>query len=142
MFTNINANKDELLQLILIGQPELNDLVRRPDMTQFAQRISSNYHLPAMDLATVRGYIDHRLKVVGARQNFFSNEAIALIHTATRGVPRLVNQLCDLAMLYAFTADRKRIQRSLVEQVLNDGVFFAGGLPSAKEPSANEATAS
>ena len=129
MFTNINANKDELLQLILIGQPELNDLVRRPDMTQFAQRISSNYHLPAMDVTTMRGYIGHRLKVVGARQNFFSSEAIALIHAATRGVPRLVNQLCDLAMLYAFTAHRKRIQRRLVEQVLTDGVFFAGGLP-------------
>ena len=128
MFTNINANKDELLQLILIGQPELNDLVRRPDMTQFAQRISSNYHLPAMDEDTMRGYIAHRLKVVGAKHNFFSSEAISLIHAATRGVPRLVNQLCDLAMLYAFTTGRKRIQRSLVEQVLEDGVFFAGGL--------------
>ena len=142
MFTNINANKDELLQLILIGQPELNDLVRRPDMTQFAQRISSNYHLPAMDVTTMRGYIGHRLKVVGARQNFFSSEAIALIHVATRGVPRLVNQLCDLAMLYAFTTGRKRIQRRLVEQVLNDGVFFAGGLVQPKDISPHEAAAS
>lgn len=127
MFTNINANKDELLQLILVGQPELNDLVRRPDMTQFAQRISSNYHLPAMDEETVRHYIDHRLKTVGARENFFARDAIALIHSATRGVPRLVNQLCDLSMLYAFTSDRKRIRRAMVEQVLNDGVFFAAG---------------
>jgi type II secretory pathway predicted ATPase ExeA len=134
MFTNINANKDELLQLILVGQPELNTLVRRPDMTQFAQRISSNYHLPAMDAATVRGYIDHRLKVVGARQNIFSNDATLLIHEATRGVPRLVNQLCDLAMLYAFTADRKRIHRALVQQVLTDGVFFAGGLLPGEAP--------
>jgi general secretion pathway protein A len=132
MFTNINANKDELLQLILVGQPELNALVRRPDMTQFAQRISSNYHLPALDVATTRGYIDHRLKVVGARQNFFSSDAIELIHHVTRGVPRLINQLCDLAMLYAFTSDRKRIQRALVEQVLADGVFFAGGLQTGE----------
>lgn len=141
MFTNINANKDELLQLILVGQPELNALVRRPDMLQFAQRISSNYHLPAMDLPTVRSYIDHRLKVVGARQNFFSNAAIELIHEATRGIPRLVNQLCDLSMLYAFTADRKRIQRVLVEQVLSDGVFFAGGLV-ARDPAAAPGEAS
>ena len=66
-----------------------------------------------------------------------------MIHVATRGVPRLVNQLCDLAMLYAFTTGRKRIQRSLVEQVLNDGVFFAGGLAAARgRVSPNEASAS
>jgi type II secretory pathway predicted ATPase ExeA len=137
MFTNINANKDELLQLILVGQPELNDLVRRPDMTQFAQRISSAYHLPAMDTHMVHAYIEHRLKVAGARQNFFSRQATDLIHAATRGVPRLVNQLSDLAMLYAFTADRKRINRQLIEQVLADGVFFAGG----RTPDAGEAPA-
>ncbi len=133
MFTNINSNKDELLQLILVGQPELNELVRGPGMSQFAQRISSNYHLPAMDEETVRNYIDHRLKVVGARQNFFTGDAMQLIYEATHGVPRLVNQLCDLAMLYAFTSDRKRITRSLVEQVLEDGVFFAGGVKPTKE---------
>ncbi len=129
MFTNINANKDELLQLILVGQPELSDLVRRPDMIQFAQRISSNYHLPAMDEETVRRYIDHRLKTVGARESYFARDAISLIHSASRGVPRLVNQLCDLSMLYAFTSNRKRIRRAIVEQVLTDGVFFAGGQP-------------
>lgn len=127
MFTNINANKDELLQLVLVGQPELRDVVRRPDMTQFAQRISSSFHLPAMDAQTVHAYIDHRLKVAGARVNLFTHDASDLIHQATRGVPRLVNQLCDLAMLYAFTAGRKRVMRPLVAQVLQDGVFFAGG---------------
>lgn len=140
MFTNINANKDELLQLILVGQPELNELVRRPDMLQFAQRISSAYHLPAMDAHTVHAYIEHRLKVVGARQNIFSGDATALIHSATRGVPRLVNQLCDLAMLYAFTSDRKRINRRLVEQVLADGVFFAGGKAETAVPAPDPAT--
>lgn len=127
MFTNINANKDELLQLVLVGQPELRDMVRRPDMSQFAQRVSSSFHLTTMDAPTVHSYIEHRLKVAGARANLFTQEASALIHEASRGVPRLVNQLCDLAMLYAFTANRKRVMRPLVEQVLQDGVFFAGG---------------
>lgn len=127
MFTNINANKDELLQLVLVGQPELRDIVRRPDMTQFAQRISSNYHLSPMDNATARAYIGHRLKLAGAKRHLFSKSATDLIHEVTHGVPRLVNQLCDLALVYAFNANRRRVMRVLVEQVLEDGVFFAGG---------------
>ena len=127
MFTNINSNKDELFQLVLVGQPELRDIVRRPDMTQFAQRISSSFHLPAMDEPMVHAYIDHRLKVAGARTNLFSGDACSLVFEMTGGVPRLVNQLCDLALLYTFTADRKRVMRHIVEQVLRDGVFFGGG---------------
>ena len=127
MFTNINSNKDELFQLVLVGQPELRDIVRRPDMTQFAQRISSSFHLPSMDEATVHAYIDHRLKVAGARGTIFSDAAASLVFQTTGGVPRLVNQLCDLALLYTFTADRKRVMRHIVEQVLRDGVFFGGG---------------
>ena len=127
MFTNINSNKDELFQLVLVGQPELRDIVRRPDMTQFAQRISSSFHLPSMDEPMVHAYIDHRLKVAGARGTIFSDDAAHVVFEATGGVPRLVNQLCDLALLYTFTAGRKRVMRHIVEQVLRDGVFFGGG---------------
>lgn len=128
MFTNINANKDELLQLVLVGQPELRDTVRRPDMTQFAQRVVASFHLPAMDAQTVRAYIRHRLEVAGATQPIFSQAAADLVHEASRGVPRLVNQLCDLSMVYAFTKDQTRVPRLTVQQVLDDGVFFGGGL--------------
>jgi general secretion pathway protein A len=127
MFTNINAGKDELLQLVLVGQPELRDTIRRPDMTQFAQRVAANFHLPAMDAATVRGYVRHRLAVAGADHEIFSLSATDAIYEATRGVPRLVNQLCDLAMVYAYTKGQKRILRLTVQQVLDDGVFFGGG---------------
>jgi general secretion pathway protein A len=132
MFTNINANKDELLQLVLVGQPELRDIVRRPDMTQFAQRISSSYHLHPMNAATVRGYINHRLSVAGATHPIFSPPATKLIFEATKGVPRLVNQLADLSLVYAFTAGSDRVARSIVQQVLKDGVFFAGGKDPAQ----------
>jgi general secretion pathway protein A len=128
MFTNINANKDELLQLVLVGQPELRDTVRRPDMTQFAQRVVASFHLPAMDVHTVRAYIRHRLEVAGATQPIFSQAATDLVHEASRGVPRLVNQLCDLSMVYAFTKDQTRVPRLTVQQVLEDGVFFGGGM--------------
>ena len=129
MFTNINANKDELLQLVLVGQPELRDLIRRPDLTQFAQRVSAAFHLDAMDAPTVRAYIRHRLAVAGTTEDIFSLSATDMIHVYTGGVPRLVNQLCDLSMVYAYTNDQKRIQRLTVQQVLDDGVFFAARSP-------------
>jgi general secretion pathway protein A len=128
MFTNINSNKDELLQLVLVGQPELRDIIRRPDLRQFAQRVSAAFHLTAMDVPTVRAYIRHRLKVAGAKSDIFSVSASDLIHEATGGVPRLVNQLCDFAMVYAFTKNVSRVMRLTVQQVLDDGVFFAGEL--------------
>ena len=131
MFTNINTGKDELLQLVLVGQPELRDTIRRPDLTQFAQRVSASFHLTTMDAPTVRAYISHRLRVAGAQTNIFSRTAAQLVHEAARGVPRLVNQLCDLALLYAFTGNKHTVSRLTVLQVLNDGVFFAGGLPSS-----------
>jgi type II secretory pathway predicted ATPase ExeA len=125
MFININSGKDEVLQLVLIGQPELRDLVSRPEMRQFAQRVAASYHLTAMDLKTVRGYIPHRLKVAGADRRIFSGPAIDLIHQVTRGVPRLVNQLCDLALVYAFTKGKRTVTPAIVQQVLDDGVFFS-----------------
>ncbi len=125
MFTNINSGRDELLQLVLVGQPELRDIVARPDMRQFAQRVASSFHLSAMDRDTVRGYIDHRLKVVGMKRRIFEEDAVDLIHQVTGGVPRLVNQLSDLAMVYAFTCGRKRVDATHVRQVLDDGTFFA-----------------
>ena len=135
MFTNINANKDELLQLVLVGQPELRDIVRRPDMRQFAQRVAANFHLSAMDGPTVRAYIAHRLKVAGGGdRNVFSRAATDLIHKVTGGVPRLVNQLCDLSMVYTFTKNQKIIMSQTVQRVLEDGAFFASGLDAEPSP--------
>jgi type II secretory pathway predicted ATPase ExeA len=127
MFTNINSNKDELLQLVLVGQPELRDTVLRPDLSQFAQRVAASFHLPEMDAEMVHAYVSHRLGVAGAVTTIFDDAAIGLIYEATRGVPRLVNQLCDLSMVYAFTMDQTQVTRTIVEHVLADGVFFGGG---------------
>ena len=134
MFTNINANKDELIQLVLVGQPELRDLVRQPGLRQFAQRVSSAFHLPAMDQRTVRDYISHRLKVAGAKTTIFHLSARDLISEITGGVPRLVNQLCDLSMVYAFTKGNKTVTRITVQQVLEDGTFFVDTLESDPPP--------
>jgi general secretion pathway protein A len=129
MFTNINANKDELLQLVLVGQPELRDIVQRPDLSQFAQRVAASYHLAPMAPDMVHAYIGHRLAVAGAQRTIFEAPAIELVYEATRGVPRLINQLCDLSMVYAFTKESDQVERMTVQQVIDDGVFFGGGRP-------------
>lgn len=131
MFININSGKDEVLQLVLIGQPELRELVSRPEMRQFAQRVAASYHLTAMDLKTVRGYIPHRLKVAGAEKRIFSAPAVSLIYEVTKGVPRLVNQICDLAMVYAFTKGKQVVSAQTVQQVIDDGVFFSAAAARA-----------
>lgn len=137
MLTNINANKDELLQIFLSGQPELRDIVRRPDLVQFAQRVAANYHIPAMDRETVMHYIAHRLRVAGGKPGIFSRQAAEAVHVASRGIPRLVNQLCDLALTYAFAAGQPQVRAATVQQVLDDGAFFAGGRDPAALPQAD-----
>ncbi|NGQ92233.1 AAA family ATPase [Rhodobacter sp. HX-7-19] len=124
MYTNINTGRDVLLQLVLVGQPELRDMISRRDMRQFAQRVGALFHLPAMDLPTVKNYVAHRLKVAGRERRLFTADAIQLIHEKTGGVPRLVNRLCDLSLVYAFTAGRKQVDRGIVSEVLNDGSFI------------------
>jgi type II secretory pathway predicted ATPase ExeA len=133
MFTNINTGRDVLLQLVLVGQPELRDIVGRKDMRQFAQRVAALFHLPAMDLPTMRDYITHRLAVAGRTRRLFTAEAVALIYEKTGGVPRLVNRLCDLALVYAFTAGRKLVDPRIIQDVLNDGAFFPVGTDDVKD---------
>ena len=124
MLTNINSNGDELLQLVLVGQPELRDTILAPELRQFAQRVAASVHLPALDAEMVGAYLDHRLRTAGADREIFRPEAAELIYQATGGVPRLVNQLADLALVYAYTNEADAVDRSLVQQVLDEGVFF------------------
>jgi len=124
MLTNINAGREEVLQLLLVGQPELRDLIRQPGMVQFAQRVAASYHLPRLDGDSVAAYIATRLKAAGGKPGIFSRQAADLIHRATDGTPRLINQLCDLAMTYAYAEGEPMVRRDTVARVLRDGVFF------------------
>lgn len=124
MLTNVNANKDHLIQLILVGQPELRDIVRKPEMRQLAQRVAASFHLKEMDAETVASYIAHRLIKSGGTGEEFSPGAMRIVYEQTRGVPRLVNQFCDFAMIYAWSSDQNRVTEDLVRQVLDDGLFF------------------
>jgi type II secretory pathway predicted ATPase ExeA len=120
MFSNINADKDELIQLVLVGQPELRELIGQKRLVQFAQRVAAEYHLPAMPAPAVAAYIAHRLGVAGATREIFTPAACECVHLASRGVPRLVNQICDYALVYAFTDGLDVVDAGVIEQVVTD----------------------
>ena len=124
MFTNINSGKDELLQMILVGQPELRDMVTSPALRQFAQRVTATCHLKPLDQQETRDYIEHRLRHVGGRGDEFSVFAMKAIYEETGGVPRLINKLCDMAMVYAASIERDGVGIDLIRELLDDGLFI------------------
>lgn len=120
MISNINADKFQILQLILVGQPQLRDLLQEPGLHQFAQRISSDFHLRPLDDREVANYIAFRLQAVGARRPLFTQEACALISSASGGIPRMINVLCDTALVYGFANDQRVISDGIVRNVIAD----------------------
>lgn len=118
MLSNINSEKDELLQLILVGQPELRDLIARPELRQFSQRISSDFNLGPLSKAETVKYIRKRLAIAGATEEIFPTRTCELIHDATLGVPRLVNILCDFCLLYGYSAESRVIGEELLNEFL------------------------
>ncbi len=120
LLSNINSERDIALQILLVGQPELRDKLERPELTQFAQRVSVDFHLEALSLAEARAYIRHRLNVAGGDPLLFDYDAILHIHGRSRGVPRLINQLCDLSLVYAFAERKTRINAQMVAMVIQD----------------------
>jgi general secretion pathway protein A len=126
VLSNLNADKNLVLQTLLVGQPELRATLTRRDLRQFAQRISIDYHLPAFSATETQNYVRHRLRVAGGDPELFNREAIDLAHEQSGGVPRLINQLCDLALVYGFAAERRNIDTEIMTQVIGDR--SAGGL--------------
>ena len=120
MLSNINADKDQYLQIILIGQPQLKDLLRSPELLQFAQRVSSDFHLKPLNPNEVKDYISYRLKAAGAGAQLFSNEACGAIAHASQGIPRTINILCDTALIYGFAVSAKWITDEIVTMVIEN----------------------
>jgi type II secretory pathway predicted ATPase ExeA len=120
LLSNVNSERDLVLQILLVGQPELRSKLRKPSLRQFAQRVSVDFHLQALDLQDTRAYIGHRLEVAGGKARVFSPEAVELVHEHSRGVPRLINQMCDFALLYAFADGRSCVDAELMRQVVRD----------------------
>ena len=116
LLTNLETAKQKLLQIILIGQPELRDLLARNDLRQLAQRITGRYHLEPLTREETAQYIEHRLKVAGALGEVFDSGARKSVFSLSQGVPRLINVICDRALLGAYSVESRRVNRRLVRR--------------------------
>jgi general secretion pathway protein A len=114
LLTNLETATTKLLQVILIGQPELRELLARTDLRQLAQRVTGRYHLEPLTREETVAYVRHRLKVAGAISPLFSPAALHEVHRLARGTPRLINVLCDRALLAAYTQEENRVTPALV----------------------------
>jgi type II secretory pathway predicted ATPase ExeA len=141
MLSNVNVSKSLMLQIVLVGQPELLDLLNQPDLRQFAQRISMSYQLTALTQGETQAYIRHRLAVGGGDPLIFTGAACDAVFHLSKGVPRLINGLCDVALVYGFGEERSQIDVDVVLAVYADrsesGLGMGTNWPD-KEELANE----
>jgi type II secretory pathway predicted ATPase ExeA len=136
VLSNINADKDQILQMILVGQPQLRYKLKNKQLEQFAQRIVADYHLRSLSKADAIEYIQHRLSVAGGRRDIFDESAYNYIAYFSKGVPRLINSLCDMALIYGFVNQKSSIDSETVIEVVNDKL--RGGLSPIRRPSSEK----
>ena len=120
LLTNLETTKQKLLQIILIGQPELRELLSRNELRQVAQRITGRYHLEPLSREESRTYVDHRLKVAGAVGQIFSNASKRELYRLSHGVPRMINVIADRAMLGAFAEDSHVVTPQLLRKAAGE----------------------
>lgn len=120
LLTNLETSTQKLLQIVLLGQPELRERLRRPGLSQLSQRITARFHLQPLNASETRQYIDHRLSVAGAERELFTRGAIALIHRRAGGVPRLINVICDRCLLAAYADRRDKVSKKLAKSACDE----------------------
>jgi general secretion pathway protein A len=147
MLSNIETEKHHLIQIILIGQPELKFKLQQSNLKQFAQRVTVHCHLKGLEKDEVAEYIRHRLEVGGSKQlDIFKKETIERIAEYSRGIPRLINVLCDSSLVYGFADELKSIDIDILENVYEElktlGIFTDYDTkPSANPPAPKSAVA-
>jgi general secretion pathway protein A len=132
LLTNLETPTQKLLQIILIGQPELIRILEREDLRQLAQRVTARYHLRPFAEADTRAYVVHRLEVAGAKDKVFSDSATRAVHQASRGIPRLINAICDRSLLGAFSQDERRVSAATVRRAARE--VLGAPPPTARRP--------
>jgi general secretion pathway protein A len=122
LISNLETGQDKLIHIVLVGQPELKGLLERQDLRQLNQRITIRYHLEPMIPSDVHAYIRHRIRVAsgGGDAVSFDEEAVDRIRRFSNGVPRLVNAVCDRALLIAYTHDTRRITQQMAKEAITD----------------------
>lgn len=132
LLTNLETTREKLLQIVLIGQPELRELLAREDLRQLAQRITARYHLEPIAREETAAYIRHRLQVCGAAADLFTEGAIDRVQQISGGVPRLINVLCDRAMLGAFVENQRQVDAGIVDRAAREVLPEEGLRPPAR----------
>jgi len=120
LLTNLETSQKKLLQIILLGQPELRDKLSRPELYQLSQRIIARYHLGSLSKDDVKSYVLHRLSVAGVQNTLFADSALGILYTITGGVPRLINIICDRALLGAFVNEKAKITSSILKKAADE----------------------
>lgn len=120
IISNVNSGADQLLQLILVGQPELRETLERPQLRQFAQRVWTDHHLARLDADETRAMIRHRVEVAGGDPDLFDDEATTAVHYFTGGLPRLVNALCEMALVHSFAEDHPGVSFDTITGVVEE----------------------
>lgn len=120
MLSNINSDHHAVLQIILVGQPELRATLQAPELKNLVQRVLVDFSLGPLEEAEVAEYIRFRLSQVGGDPDLFTEEAVTLIFCHTEGIPRLINALCDMSLVYGFAEEATRIDESLVQSVIDE----------------------
>ena len=120
LLSNVNADGHLLLQTLLVGQPELREKLQRPELRQFAQRISVDFYLSHLDEDESVEYIDHRIRVAGGRPGIIGSDAKTMLARAAGGLPRMINNLCDMALVYTYGEGKMRVSQETVAEVLKD----------------------
>jgi general secretion pathway protein A len=134
LLTNLETSTQKLLQIILIGQPELRTLLARDDMRQLSQRVTARYHLDPISREEVSAYIRHRLQVCGTTQAVFSKRAVDKIQQLSGGVPRLINVLCDRSMLGAFVEGKSQVEPKVVKKAAREVLAAAEKKAESRSP--------
>ena len=133
LLTNLETNERKLLQIILIGQPELRLMLARPELRQVSQRIVARYHLGHLSKNEVEGYVRHRLSVAGGDKEIFDRRVLGLLHSLSNGIPRVINLLCDRALLGAYSQGLRQVNRKTLLQASRE-IFGEEEMASAKFP--------
>lgn len=120
LLTNLETAERKLLQIILLGQPELRDQLAQPSMSQLSQRITARYHLEPLNLAETRSYVQHRLLVAGCREPLFAKAGLRRLHQLSKGVPRLINVICDRALLGAYVQNKSQVNVATLDRAAQE----------------------
>jgi general secretion pathway protein A len=120
MISNLQSDEDLLLQIMLVGQPELKKRLKHPSFSQFSQRIAVNYHLTGLSREETIEYIHHRIRKSGGRTDIFTPKAMDAVHEASGGIPRTINLLCDSALIYGFADELKTIDENIVSRAMKE----------------------